>query len=195
MAAVWPLLGALAIATAPAASAADADGNYAVRGLGGQSCERFTQAAEAEQGNAGLFVHWMAGYMTGLNRSQEETFDVSPILDNNAMGQLLLNVCADNPDVAVETATARLLNTLAPARVRQASEVMQAEAGERRVAVRRSTLAAVQQELQRLGHYGGGIDGIYGSGSRNALEAYQESEGLTVTGLPDPATLVRLLAQ
>ncbi|HIP79426.1 MAG TPA: peptidoglycan-binding protein, partial [Kiloniellaceae bacterium] len=37
------------------------------------------------------------------------------------------------------------------------------------------------------------VDGLYGGNTRRALEAFQQSEALPVTGLPDAATVAKLL--
>ena len=47
----------------------------------------------------------------------------------------------------------------------------------------------VQSELARRGYYRGPIDGVIGSGSREAIRALQEKEALPVTGLIDPNVL------
>jgi hypothetical protein len=52
--------------------------------------------------------------------------------------------------------------------------------------------AAVQTELTRRGYYHGAIDGLMGSGSREAIRAFQQAQGLPVTGVVDPALLKAL---
>jgi len=47
----------------------------------------------------------------------------------------------------------------------------------------------VQSELARRGYYRGPIDGVIGSGSRQAIRALQEKEALPETGLIDPSVL------
>jgi hypothetical protein len=51
---------------------------------------------------------------------------------------------------------------------------------------------AVQTELARRGYYHGPIDGVIGSGSHEAIRAFQEAQGLPATGLIDPALLKAL---
>jgi len=50
----------------------------------------------------------------------------------------------------------------------------------------------VQTELARRGYYHGPIDGLMGSGSREAIRAFQQAQGLPVTGVVDPALLKAL---
>jgi hypothetical protein len=51
---------------------------------------------------------------------------------------------------------------------------------------------AVQTELARRGYYDGPIDGLMGSGSREAIRAFQRAQGLPVTGVIDPVLLKAL---
>jgi hypothetical protein len=51
---------------------------------------------------------------------------------------------------------------------------------------------AVQTELARRGFYHGTIDGAVGPGSREAIRAFQEAQGLPVTGLINPPLLKAL---
>jgi Putative peptidoglycan binding domain len=51
---------------------------------------------------------------------------------------------------------------------------------------------AVQTELARRGYYHGSLDGVLGSGSREAIRAFQDAQGLPPTGLIDPALLKAL---
>jgi hypothetical protein len=51
---------------------------------------------------------------------------------------------------------------------------------------------AVQTELSRRGYYRGSIDGVIGFGSREAIRTFQKAQGLSATGLIDPALLKAL---
>lgn len=42
---------------------------------------------------------------------------------------------------------------------------------------------AVQQKLKELGFYKGSVDGVYGSGTRSAVIAFQKSRGLSADGI------------
>ncbi|MEJ8571212.1 peptidoglycan-binding protein [Microbaculum marinum] len=50
-----------------------------------------------------------------------------------------------------------------------------------------------QQQLAKLGHYSGGIDGLAGPKTRAAMIAFQRAEGLTPDGIVGPATRAALI--
>lgn len=50
----------------------------------------------------------------------------------------------------------------------------------------------VQQRLRELGFYTGAVDGAWGSDSQTALERFQQTHGLQVTGQINPATAATL---
>ena len=50
----------------------------------------------------------------------------------------------------------------------------------------------IQTVLKKLGYYSGSIDGIYGSGTRNAVIRFQRDCGLTQDGICGPVTLLYL---
>ena len=56
----------------------------------------------------------------------------------------------------------------------------------------RDQVEALQAALNERGHDAGPVDGILGSGTRNALRAFQEQAGLRADGYPDPESLRRL---
>lgn len=52
-----------------------------------------------------------------------------------------------------------------------------------------SEVTAIQTELQAQGYYSGKVDGIYGSGTKKAVENYQKDNGLAVDGIAGTQTL------
>jgi len=51
-----------------------------------------------------------------------------------------------------------------------------------------SEVKTLQTKLKRWGYYSGPVDGIYGSGTKKAVEYFQRKNGLGVDGLVGPAT-------
>ena len=51
------------------------------------------------------------------------------------------------------------------------------------------TVTEIQEKLSQWGYYSGEIDGIYGSGTEDAVRRFQEKNCLTVDGIAGTATL------
>lgn len=47
----------------------------------------------------------------------------------------------------------------------------------------------VQKKLKELGYYSGSVDGIYGTGTKNAVKAFQKNCGIAADGIAGPKTL------
>jgi Ni/Co efflux regulator RcnB len=52
-----------------------------------------------------------------------------------------------------------------------------------------ATVASVQRRLARAGYYHGAIDGVIGPGTRNAVRAFEQNNGLPVDGVIDSQLL------
>ncbi len=50
----------------------------------------------------------------------------------------------------------------------------------------------IQTRLKAWGYYKGAVDGIYGSGTTNAVKSFQSKNGLTADGIAGPATLTKI---
>ncbi|MBQ6569909.1 MAG: spore cortex-lytic enzyme [Clostridia bacterium] len=50
----------------------------------------------------------------------------------------------------------------------------------------------IQTRLKRWGYYNGAVDGIFGSGTRNAVIAFQKKNGLKADGIAGPETLAAI---
>jgi len=58
--------------------------------------------------------------------------------------------------------------------------------------VPQQSVQAIQQRLRQDGAYSGAVDGVWGPDSRTALERYQQSHQLQVTGQVNQATLATM---
>ena len=50
----------------------------------------------------------------------------------------------------------------------------------------------IQTRLKAWGYYNGGIDGIYGWRTANAVKQFQRKHGITADGIAGPATLEKI---
>lgn len=53
-------------------------------------------------------------------------------------------------------------------------------------------VAAIQTKLHEMGYYNGKVDGIFGSGTKNALISFQKDNGLSADGIAGTKTLQAL---
>lgn len=55
-----------------------------------------------------------------------------------------------------------------------------------------SEVRQIQTKLKSWGYYNGGVDGIFGSKTFNAVKSFQRKNGLTVDGIAGPKTLAAM---
>ena len=90
-----------------------------------------------------------------------------------------------NPSTTIAVATLRPTATLPPATATPASSSLKKGATG-------SEVRSVQQRLKELGYLSGSVDGDFGSGTENAVRAFQAANGLTVDGVVGKRTLDKL---
>lgn len=151
--------------------------------------------APAALGMRPILTSWMMGYLTASDRLVKDTFDQTPVMAPDALTTMIIGVCQRNPGARVESVANNVLNQLAVARVLHDSPVVEARAGDRVVLIRKATLAAMQTTLVKDKLLKTPADGIFGASTVVALQAFQKSQNLPETGLPDPSTVVRLLVE
>ncbi len=179
------------------AVAATGSGAFAVRGIGAQSCKNITAVAAGKKADelVQLSSAWVAGYISQYNRATSNTYEAIPIVDNVVLGKLAINVCRSNPDTLFEAVAASLVASFSRGALSDESPDIELKNGNSRAVLRRGVVRLVQQELIREGFLpAGSVDGDYGPGTRAALSKFQEARGITMTGVPDPQTLVHLFA-
>jgi hypothetical protein len=185
----------LLLAVPAGAFAADAHGNFAVRGVGSESCKALSDSLARKDPNAGLTLEsWVGGYVTALDRLQGDTFDASPIMSNGALAQMVANVCQRAPTTEVETVTFDIFRAMGPSRVRNVSTNVEAKVGTANVVLRKETLIAIQTELQRQGLSKEAPTGLFTPATEAALKSFQAAHKLPQTGVPDPGTTIAVLA-
>ena len=73
------------------------------------------------------------------------------------------------------------------------AQVAQARAEEENLRLSGVRAQLLELRLRDLGYNPGRLDGVIDGNTRNAIAAYQESQGVTVTGYVDQATAVGLM--
>jgi peptidoglycan hydrolase-like protein with peptidoglycan-binding domain len=142
-----------------------------------------------------ILTSWILGYLTASDRLEKDTFDETPVMAPEALTAMIIGVCQKYPDARVETVANTVFSQLSAARVMHESPIVEARAGSQFVPIRKATLIAVQATLVKNKLLKDPADGTFGSATETALKAFQKSQSLPETGLPDPATVVRLLVE
>jgi hypothetical protein len=171
------------------AKAADGAGNFAIRGVGSLFCSEFVQSVETDEEARIAYAEWVSGYLTALNRGEENTFDISYVASNLEVTALLGRVCSTRPEVRVEAALSGLTDLMRTSRVEKETELVRLSLGETSIMVRQSILDQFMQKLVEDGY----LDAprTFDNTARDAVVAFQQANNLPVSGLPDFNTLIR----
>lgn len=175
--------------------AEDSAKQFAVHGIGAKTCSQVTASVQKDAMLAHILASWVSGYLSAINRTAHDRYDVSPIVDPGGLVGLVYNGCVNNPDLTVQDVAASLFEMLAKAGVRAASPMVEAKAAGKTVEIRAETLVSIQTALAALGRYDAKPDGMFGPKMEAALRSYQNAEKLPETGLPDAPTIFRLLVE
>ncbi len=187
-------LASMVATAAPVALAADRDGNFKIRGLGNRTCAQLLEDRAEDPARGVAYAAWMNGYFTAVNQYVKNTYDLTPDLDAELLGRLVVRFCTGYPEETVWAAVGVISRDFAPVRQARKADPITLTNGEHTATVQKETLRRVQIQLKRHGHYTSTVDGVYGPGTRAAIEAYQSSkDGMEVTGVPDPTTVAALL--
>lgn len=174
------------------ALAADAEGDYVVRGMGAHSCADFVARVPSNPAYTQASLVWVEGYLTAHNRLMTKTFDVSFLNETSEVAALVLNACKSRADVRLESILGGIIAALHTSRVETNSPLVEFKDADTKVVLRQSTVKDLQKALKKGGFYRLGIDGLSGPGTMKALSKYQKANGLKVSGLPDADTLIKL---
>lgn len=176
--------------------AADKGGQFAVRGPGALSCQALLDLKDADRPTFYQQLEdWTVGYVTAVNRTVPNTYDALVVQQPVVVPNMIAAVCKANPKAPIESVVYGILQRLQPARLEHESPLVVAKAGKLAVPVRKETLAEMQHRLITLKLYKGQANGEFGPETEAALRQYQKSASLQETGLPDAATVIRMLVE
>lgn len=183
---------AVLMALASAAGAADGEGNFAVKGVGTSTCRNYLDARQTGGDAYVLYGGYIGGYVTAYNQFQPQTFDVLPWHSVDTITRMLARFCDKSPDSLFAAVLSRLMKVIAEDRLARTSPAVRAGGADAGVTLYVETLRRSQMKLARLGLYHGTPDGRYDEETRRALERFQETNELSITGVPDQVTLFLL---
>ena len=176
------------------AMAADEDGRFAVEGGGAQPCSDFIAAAEEKGERYSYYLGWMQGYLTGINRFEDDTYDITPWQDGRLMALALRSFCEKNPQTLLVNAVDYIGLYLRDGRLRKAAPTVRVGKGKRKVALYAPIVARIERRLAELGYFDGTPDETADMDTLAAISAFQQASKLEPTGLPDQTTLYALLS-
>lgn len=176
------------------AAAATSEGLFATRGVGAQSCANLAESeADERQILVGSLTSWIAGYISHANRLTDGVFEMSPVVDNAVLAQLVMRLCAQNQDALVETVFSSILQAMEPGSQQDESEIIELSNDQARIVIRSNALVRVQQALVDLELLApSDVDGVFGPKTGTALSTFQQQNNLSPSGLPDAVTMLTL---
>ena len=187
--------------------AADAAGKFAVKGVARTTCEHFTKAYDEQKDRPNAFVlytGWLEGYLSALNERTEGTYDLTSFESTSLLTRLVYLNCQRDVSIPFFNVVRRLAAALNSTRIATFSDMVPVEgkvelegqeAREIKLMMYAETIRRVQNNLTSAGYFSDPVDGVYGESTRAAMREYQVANSLTVTGLPDQFTLLKLLRQ
>ena len=194
-------LSSAAAAASPKASpssavAPPAERRAAVDGAGLKLCSDYVQAfgRAKDQSDLKIYVGWIDGFISGVNASRTDVFDLTPWQSTETLASLVHAYCAKRPETTFASALSALVVALYPQRLTEPSPVLQLRSGSKTVFVYQRVIADLESALSKRG-YVLAKDGRYDSATAAALRKFQTEQRIEVTGLPDQPTLLRLLAR
>jgi peptidoglycan hydrolase-like protein with peptidoglycan-binding domain len=189
--AAW--LGCALLSIVLPAAAGDGTGRFAVKGVGTATCESYVEALKQGGQRAYMFGGWVYGFLTAENRHRQQTFDISAWEDLETLTGYLSHYCEQHPREAFAQGVISMVEAMQDGRLRESSPPVQIDVAGTRIVLYQEALRRAQQALNDAGHDAGAADGRYTESTHKALQAFQAAQGLPATGLPDQATLHRLL--
>ncbi len=177
---------------APPVNAASSAGKYAIKDAGLATCKLYTEEKSKKSKRYFQFVGWVMGYLSAHNRYSKDNADIAPWQSTDLLAALIGNYCRAKPDARLVTATNQLIAALHPSRLRTSSKRMKVTAHGKSLLIYEAILRRAQQMLAERGKFTGAVDGKFGPATQKALEKFQKENKLTVTGLPDQRTLLRI---
>jgi hypothetical protein len=175
-----------------AASAADSNSQFALKGAGFLPCQVFVQEREKQTNIYYMIGGWVEGYLSAHNRYAEDTYDIASFETLELLLSVLHNHCQSNPNDRLYTVVNSMVQQLHPDRIVAESPRVEVAEGEFTARLYRETIRRMQEKLAALGLYKGPVDGIYTDATRAAIIAFQSDLEFETTGFPDQTTLWRL---
>jgi hypothetical protein len=170
--------------------ASDNKGNFAVKGIGTLSCERFVKAKDTKDSAYIHFGGWIEGYISATNKFLEQTYDIMPWQTTETIATIAYSACTKSPQAKFAGVVNEIVSRLSGTSLGEKSELINLSHGKYSLRIPAIIYEEVKKRLRKLNFLTGESTE---SDVKAALEKYQSDKGLTITSLPDQYTLWNLL--
>jgi len=189
---LFSCLGAALLTLAPVAATAQA---AAVESLGVRRCADLIRAQSEDETLYAAYGVWIGGYLTAANAYEADTFDLTPWQPVELATAQIAAACKQQEQATIATVTASYVQYLKAGRLTENSPLIRLRAGDRAMFIYRAVLGDIRERLVARGATISDPAGTFGNSFGQAMLAYQRSNNLPQTGLPDAQTLTRLFAE
>lgn len=180
--------------------AADAKGDFSVRGAGRLSCAELTDAlAKKDATRLTIFGAWLEGYITANSQLLPNTFDATPWQTTELLLALSGQSCANRgPETQFMDVVGRLIAEMRPIRLAERSGLVRMTQDESVQVHYRVVVERARDRLVELG-YQFSSDTVMGAKALDELtenlKLYQEKTKLPQSGRLDQHTLLNLFVR
>lgn len=179
---------------ASSAMSATPDGRFAVEDTGRVTCANYMKARAAKSAQYAMMVSFIEGYLTAANRYEPDTFDLTPWHTTAATSIIVDDYCGRHGNDALAIVAQKLTVAFKPQRLQQFSPMVEISNGKAATGIYKSILERAQTSLKQKGLYNGPVSGEYSPQLMASLLAFQKSNRLNPSGIPDAATVWKLLS-
>lgn len=176
------------------AHAAAAKGEFGVKGIGASDCATAVREYKGGTPNAMMYGGWLYGYITALNQTTPDTFDVVAWQDLNTLSNFVVEYCSKNPKVSFAQAVFNMTAALKPKRLKTVSSPVRISRNGKSFMMYGEVINRMAQALAAKGYFKGSIGAppSFSDELARALLQFQTKSSLPPTGEPDQVTLFRL---
>ncbi len=177
------------------AFAVDEKGQFAVRTIGLQTCERYVKSMGTDAATFAAFLGWAGGYLTASNQFTKKSYDIIPWGNTSYLATLLDAYCKKYKDKRFYIAVNKLAGTFLKNRIQSRSKLIEVTEGKHKIIIYSATIAKLKTKLKEMGLFKGSVDEKYDAKLRKIVGEFQKDNGLPLTYLPDPVLLHYLFYQ
>jgi len=177
------------------ASAATEDNAFAIRGIGGTTCERYVEVKNSDRALYFMYLGWLDGFLTASNKFLRETYDLAPWQSTELLAAAIEAHCKDNPESQVISVVNAMSDEMLATRLVENSAIVAGEVDGTQFRIYEAILRRMQDRLKEDGYYQGSANGTFDRQTRVAIERFQQERGIPITGLPDHLTLFHVLSE